>query len=88
MNSPEILTCLIFIIIGYFVAMIFTRMCSCNNGFRVGAVAAVKACAYKCHNNIKNNCEGCTEGTGENIVECLWSEDLGLCYNDSVELKI
>ena len=35
-KSEEILTCLIFIAIGYLIAMIFSRMCSCGNGFSVG----------------------------------------------------
>jgi len=35
-NSEEILKCACFVILGYFVAMIFSRMCSCNSGFRVG----------------------------------------------------
>jgi len=36
-DLEEILKCLCFVILGYFVAMIFGRMCSCNNGFSVGA---------------------------------------------------
>jgi len=38
-DLEEILKCLCFVIFGYFVAMIFSRMCSCGNknGFSVGA---------------------------------------------------
>jgi len=36
LKSEEILTCLIFIVIGYLIAMIFSRMCNCGNGFSVG----------------------------------------------------
>ena len=43
-DLEEILKCLCFVILGYFVAMIFSRMCSCGNGykngFRVGAAVA------------------------------------------------
>ena len=36
LDSEEILKCLCFVILGYFIAMMFSRMCSCGNGFRVG----------------------------------------------------
>ena len=86
MNSQEILICLIFIIIGYFVAMIFTRMCSCNNGFSVGVTVA---CPLKCINNKnKHNCESCIEGEGDNFAQCKWDDEFEAvgCYKDSDEL--
>jgi hypothetical protein len=36
LDSEEILKCLCFVILGYFIAMMFSRMCSCGNRFRVG----------------------------------------------------
>ena len=36
LKSEEILTCLIFIVIGYLIAKMFSRMCHCGNGFSVG----------------------------------------------------
>ena len=36
MKSEEILTCLILVAIGYFIAQLFSR-CAGGNGFRVGA---------------------------------------------------
>ena len=35
-DPEEILKCLCFVILGYFVAMMFSRMCSCGNGYRNG----------------------------------------------------
>ena len=66
MNSEEILTCLIFVIIGYFVAMMFSK-CNCN-GFRVGT--SVTACSpNNCSGNLgKEKCESCLDNHGF----CLW----------------
>ena len=36
LDIEEILKYACFVILGYFIAMIFTRMCSCGNRFRVG----------------------------------------------------
>ena len=38
-NSEEILMCLIFVVLGYCIATMFSR-CRCNNGFRVGCNVA------------------------------------------------
>jgi len=66
MNSEEILTCLIFVIIGYFVAMMFSK-CNCN-GFRVGT--RITACSpNNCSGNLgKEKCESCLDNHGF----CLW----------------
>ena len=37
-NTEELLTYLILIIIGYFIAKMFSGMCSCRNGFSVGGI--------------------------------------------------
>ena len=34
-NGEEILTCLILVAIGYFIAKMFSRMCSCKNGLTI-----------------------------------------------------
>ena len=74
MNSEEILTYLMLIVIGYFIAKMFSR-CS-GNGFSVGC-KRVKACATLCINNDSDNCESCPE--------CAWDDVVG-CYKDSDEL--
>jgi len=50
-DPEEILKYLCFVILGYFVAMMFSRMCSCGNGyrngFRVGGEALHACDTYK-----------------------------------------
>ena len=41
LDIEEILKYACFVILGYFIAMIFTRMCSCGNRFRVGIPVGV-----------------------------------------------
>ena len=84
MNSEEILTCLIFVIIGYFVAMMFSK-CNCN-GFRVGTAPAQLAvnCKKICSLNSEDNCNLCIDT--ESVVDddgnkerCDWNDELGEC---------
>ena len=63
-NGEEILTCLILVAIGYFIAMMFSRMCSCGNGFRIGAGES-PSCMLRSDQNLceeSNKCKwvGCT----------------------------
>ena len=53
MRSEEILKCICFVILGYFIALIFNRMCSCRNinGFNVGGVVQCETC------NDQGNCD-------------------------------
>ena len=54
LKSEEILTYLLLIIIGYFIAKMFSRMCSCGNGFSVGG----QTCDMDGLNEIiKTNCK-------------------------------
>ena len=77
MNSEEILTCLIFVIIGYFVAMMFSK-CNCN-GFRVGT--RITACSpNNCPGNPgKEKCERCFDNYGF----CEWMELLDTCSSST-----
>ncbi len=61
LDSEEILKCLCFVILGYFIAMMFSRMCSCGNRFRVGSKAP--GCNIR---NDQNTCEN------ESPKECKW----------------
>ena len=58
LDSEEILKCLCFVILGYFIAMMFSRMCSCGNGFRVGGQDGcnTEINQLDCGDNL-NNCE-------------------------------
>ena len=58
LDSEEILKCLCFVILGYFIAMMFSRMCSCGNGFRVGGQVGCneERNRVSCEDNI-NICE-------------------------------
>ena len=58
LDSEEILKCLCFVILGYFIAMMFSRMCSCGNGFRVGGQEGcnTELNQISCTDN-ENNCE-------------------------------
>ena len=58
LDSEEILKCLCFVILGYFIAMMFSRMCSCGNGFRVGGQDGcnTEINQLDCGDN-QNNCE-------------------------------
>ena len=59
LDSEEILKCLCFVILGYFIAMMFSRMCSCGNGFRVGGQDGcnTELNQVDCITNNLNNCE-------------------------------
>ena len=61
-NSEEILKCLCFVILGYFVVMIFDRMCSCNNKFSIGS--PIEGCNPTCKKNNASSCNQCTEYQG------------------------
>ena len=58
-DMEEIFKCFIFIVIGYFIAMLLSRMCSCNNGFSVGSPKIT--CKSTCKKNDADSCEQCTE---------------------------
>ena len=76
MNSEEILTCLIFVIIGYFVAMMFSK-CNCN-GFRLGT--RIKVCPQYCSTNLgKEECDRCFDNHGF----CEWMELLDTCSSST-----
>jgi len=47
-DLEEILKCLCFVILGYFVAMIFSRMCSCGNGYKNGFRVAAAVDGLQC----------------------------------------
>ena len=69
-NTEELLTYLILIIIGYFIAKMFSRMCSCRNCFSVGVqqpmppsqceVVIKYMFSAECANT--PNCMTCTDG--------------------------
>ena len=65
LDVEEILKCLCFVILGYFVAMIFGKMCSCGNGykngFNVGADGAARC--GSCNANECNDGLECTDMT-------------------------
>ena len=69
-DLEEILKCLCFVILGYFVAMIFSRMCSCNNGFSVGAVFPDNHC-YKLQ---PANESTCNSQRGPHHQHCKWAK--------------
>ena len=54
MKSEEILTCLILVAIGYFIAQLFSR-CAGGNGFKVGA----QTTGWNDILRQRGNCEGC-----------------------------
>jgi len=64
-KSEEILTCLIFIVIGYLIAMIFSRMCSCGNGFSVGG-------QIDCAQFTDRGEQFCTNYLENNMNPCIW----------------
>ena len=55
LDSEEILKCLCFVILGYFIAMMFSRMCSCGNGFSVGGQVQGQVNCNAPHNQNVNN---------------------------------
>ena len=56
LDSEEILKCLCFVILGYFIAMMFSRMCSCENGFRVGGREKCASINEREECNNEDNC--------------------------------
>ena len=78
MDREEILKCLCFVILGYFVAMIFSRMCSCGNGYKNGF--SVDAPAKKEEECV---CSGQTNQQGEGGSNCLSPDYVGpWCYTN------
>ena len=64
-DMDEILTGLMFVVLGYFIAMIFHRMCSCNgNGFSVSAALDPNHC-YDSDFNTEALCN-------DNQGHCKW----------------
>ena len=70
LDSEEILKCLCFVILGYFIAMMFSRMCSCGNGFRVGGM---EECADINASNQCNSEENCKWIPGR--PDMCWGSD-------------
>ena len=84
LDSEEILKCLCFVILGYFIAMMFSRMCSCGNGFRVGG-------AERCQSLHRQDCidiENCNwnvgiQGRCQGSSYCSNFNELDCTHNDS-----
>ena len=89
LDSEEILKCLCFVILGYFIAMMFSRMCSCGNGFRVGGAERCQSLprqdcidAENCNWNVarQGRCQGSSDCSNfyelqctDNYPSCTWN---------------
>jgi len=76
-NFEQLLKYLCFIILGYFIAMIFSRMCSCGgNGFNIGAVEDCSLISiYNC-------------GGNNPAYHCKWDNESQLCMENIFEEDI
>tara|TARA_B100000131_G_C17645468_1_gene421924 strand:+ start:143 stop:487 length:345 start_codon:yes stop_codon:yes gene_type:complete len=75
MKGEEILTCLILVAIGYFIAKMFSRTC---NGFRVGGMTDPVPICDSITNSIDSLINEC-----EKESDCRWDNDIKNCYSTS-----
>jgi len=65
LDPEEILKYLCFVILGYFVAMMFSRMCSCGNGYRNGFRVG----------GVTTSCSTYNEEQCNNTIRCKWTKN-------------
>jgi len=85
-KTEEILTCFLLVVVGYFIAKMFSRSCANRvDGFSVGGNYVVKcepskdsisSCEAKCGSNGAKDSKGATiPGCGLNAVTNIWGKD-------------
>ena len=79
-DLEEILKCLCFVILGYFVAMIFSRMCSRGNGYKNGfSIGGDQFCDDP--NHACNSCKNQRFCHHDNTCEWKNSKCIPICDN-------